>query len=127
MGVNIGANTDSEDPVADFVKGIEELGPEADYLVVCSGVQEAEGLAARVMSQILDIMPLPLPLRLRLPLPRLCLCLRLRLCLGATLCLPSCTKCKGLSSVIYICPIRAEALCGNIMLFGIIDQFLHAG
>ena len=34
LGVNLGKNKDSTDPAADYVLGVKELGPHADYLVI---------------------------------------------------------------------------------------------
>lgn len=34
IGVNLGKNRDSVDPVNDYIKGIEKFGPVADYLVI---------------------------------------------------------------------------------------------
>lgn len=34
LGVNLGKNKDSPDAVADYVQGVRELGPHADYLVI---------------------------------------------------------------------------------------------
>lgn len=34
IGVNLGKNRDSMDPVNDYIKGIENFGPVADYLVI---------------------------------------------------------------------------------------------
>ena len=34
LGINLGKNKTSEDAVADYVQGVKELGPLADYLVI---------------------------------------------------------------------------------------------
>ena len=34
LGVNLGKNKDSPDPATDYVLGVRELGPHADYLVI---------------------------------------------------------------------------------------------
>ena len=34
VGVNIGKNKDSVDPIGDYVSGVREFGPYADYLVI---------------------------------------------------------------------------------------------
>lgn len=44
LGVNIGANKDSEDFVADYVKGVERFAPVADYLTVNISSPNTPGL-----------------------------------------------------------------------------------
>lgn len=44
LGINIGANRDSEDFVADFVKGVETFAPHADYLAVNVSSPNTPGL-----------------------------------------------------------------------------------
>lgn len=34
LGINLGKNKDSVDPIDDYVKGIKLFGPVADYLVI---------------------------------------------------------------------------------------------
>ncbi|MEO5337266.1 MAG: quinone-dependent dihydroorotate dehydrogenase [Magnetospirillum sp. WYHS-4] len=46
IGVNLGKNKDSEDAIADYVLGIETLGPLADYLVVNVSSPNTPGLRA---------------------------------------------------------------------------------
>jgi len=62
VGVNIGCNKDSEDPVADFVRGVEVLAPVADYLTVNVSSPNTPGLRdwqagerlARLLDAVLD-------------------------------------------------------------------------
>lgn len=44
VGVNIGVNRDSADPIADYRSGVERLGPLADYLVVNVSSPNTPGL-----------------------------------------------------------------------------------
>lgn len=44
VGVNIGANRDSEDRMADYVEGIETMGPVADYITVNISSPNTPGL-----------------------------------------------------------------------------------
>eukprot|EP00794_Sanderia_malayensis_P019006 gene19006-20918_t len=44
VGVNVGKNKTVEDPVADFVKGVEELGEFADYIVINVSSPNTPGL-----------------------------------------------------------------------------------
>lgn len=46
VGVNLGKNKDSEDAAADYVLGVERLGPLADYLVVNVSSPNTPGLRA---------------------------------------------------------------------------------
>lgn len=34
LGINLGKNKDSSDPVDDYIRGIEQFGDVADYLVI---------------------------------------------------------------------------------------------
>jgi dihydroorotate dehydrogenase len=62
VGVNIGANKDSEDRVGDYVAGVREMAPVADYLTVnvsspntpgLRGLQDPKALAA-LLEAVLD-------------------------------------------------------------------------
>jgi dihydroorotate dehydrogenase len=44
LGVNVGMNKDASDPVADYCRGIEMLGPFADYLVINVSSPNTPGL-----------------------------------------------------------------------------------
>lgn len=44
VGVNIGVNRDSADPIADYLEGVRRLGPLADYLVVNVSSPNTPGL-----------------------------------------------------------------------------------
>ncbi|XP_063801544.1 dihydroorotate dehydrogenase (quinone), mitochondrial [Pseudophryne corroboree] len=44
LGVNLGKNKTSEDAVADYTKGVQELGPLADYLVINVSSPNTPGL-----------------------------------------------------------------------------------
>lgn len=44
IGINLGKNKDSADPVNDYIKGIEKFGPVADYLVINVSSPNTPGL-----------------------------------------------------------------------------------
>ncbi|HTQ13720.1 MAG TPA: dihydroorotate dehydrogenase (quinone), partial [Rhizomicrobium sp.] len=44
LGVNVGMNKDASDPVADYCRGIEQLGPFADYIVINASSPNTPGL-----------------------------------------------------------------------------------
>ena len=44
LGINLGANKDSADPIADYVLGVQTFGPLADYLVVNVSSPNTPGL-----------------------------------------------------------------------------------
>uniref|UniRef100_A0A8C4PXR0 Dihydroorotate dehydrogenase (quinone), mitochondrial n=1 Tax=Eptatretus burgeri TaxID=7764 RepID=A0A8C4PXR0_EPTBU len=44
LGINLGKNKDSEDPVMDYVTGIQTLGPLADYMVINVSSPNTPGL-----------------------------------------------------------------------------------
>jgi dihydroorotate dehydrogenase len=46
VGVNLGVNKQSADPVADYLRGVEGLGPLADYLVINVSSPNTPGLRA---------------------------------------------------------------------------------
>jgi dihydroorotate dehydrogenase len=46
VGANLGKNKDTEDAAADYVKGVEKLGPLADYLVINVSSPNTPGLRA---------------------------------------------------------------------------------
>lgn len=46
VGINIGANKDSADRIADYVRGVEEMAPLADYLTVNISSPNTPGLRA---------------------------------------------------------------------------------
>jgi len=46
VGANLGKNKDSEDAASDYVKGVEKLGPLADYLVINVSSPNTPGLRA---------------------------------------------------------------------------------
>jgi dihydroorotate dehydrogenase len=54
VGVNLGTNKDSEDRVADYVAGVEMMGPVADYLVVNVSSPNTPGLRALQDKPALD-------------------------------------------------------------------------
>ncbi len=46
VGANLGKNKDTEDAAADYVLGVEKLGPPADYLVINVSSPNTPGLRA---------------------------------------------------------------------------------
>lgn len=46
LGINIGANKDSDDRIADYVSGVQKMGPLADYLTVNISSPNTPGLRA---------------------------------------------------------------------------------
>ena len=58
VGVNIGCNRDADDPVADFVRGVEVFAPLADYLTVNVSSPNTPGLrdwqASERLAHLLD-------------------------------------------------------------------------
>ena len=44
LGVNLGKNKNSEDEIADYQRGIQQLGPYADYLVINISSPNTPGL-----------------------------------------------------------------------------------
>ena len=44
LGINLGRNKTTKEPVADFVKGVEELGELADYIVINISSPNTPGL-----------------------------------------------------------------------------------
>lgn len=53
MGINLGKNKTSEDPVEDYVKGVRTFGPLADYLVVNVSSPNTPGLRDMQHSNVL--------------------------------------------------------------------------
>ncbi|KAJ3640780.1 hypothetical protein Zmor_027322 [Zophobas morio] len=53
VGVNLGKNKTSEDPVGDYVVGIKKLGPVADYLVINVSSPNTPGLRAMQSKDVL--------------------------------------------------------------------------
>jgi dihydroorotate dehydrogenase len=54
VGVNIGANRDSKDRIADYVTGIERLGPFASYLTINVSSPNTPGLRQLQVGAVLD-------------------------------------------------------------------------
>ena len=58
VGVNLGKNKLSEDASADYVRGVRELGPHADYIVVNVSSPNTPGLrdmqGRQQLEQLLD-------------------------------------------------------------------------
>jgi dihydroorotate dehydrogenase len=54
VGVNLGKNRDSEDPVADYLEGVRRVGPLADYFVINVSSPNTPGLRDLQRREILD-------------------------------------------------------------------------
>ncbi|HYJ29142.1 MAG TPA: quinone-dependent dihydroorotate dehydrogenase [Allosphingosinicella sp.] len=61
VGVNIGANKDSEDRIADYVAGVEAMGPLADYLTLNVSSPNTPGLRGLQDRGALDALLAALP------------------------------------------------------------------
>jgi dihydroorotate dehydrogenase len=73
VGINIGANKDSEDRVADYVTGVQAMAPYADYLTVNISSPNTPGLRALqdkaaldgLLSAVMAVRPAGLPVFLK--------------------------------------------------------------
>jgi dihydroorotate dehydrogenase len=73
IGVNLGANKDSPDRIADYVHGIESMSEVADYLTVNISSPNTPGLRAlqdaaalkELLHGVMDALPLPRPVFLK--------------------------------------------------------------
>ena len=69
LGINIGANRDSADPIADYVAGVQALGPFASYLAVNISSPNTPGLRDLQVPERLDAL-LAAVMAARASLPR---------------------------------------------------------
>lgn len=54
LGINIGANKDSEDRIADYVEGVRKMAPFADYITINISSPNTPGLRALQADEALD-------------------------------------------------------------------------
>ena len=73
LGINIGANRNSADPIADYVAGVHALGPLASYLAINISSPNTPGLRDLQAPERLDAL-LAAVMQARASLPRPCRC-----------------------------------------------------